>query len=355
MNHVECWLLSTRNSIEMCTLELFHFLRIQDQKKHLKKSLCTHLWSSSVQLNIFLIFCLSGDPIESIMFGFLRCRWSATKCYNLIQLYGGTILVSLESMAHSSFTLCCTGTADTELVLLLSLDHFLCTAVIGIAFHTFDHFASTTGKEIPQIIQVKQTPPMGREEQQQKKSKVGTSTVQLSFGIPGTINVKFILIVCNPGHSFRYCPLSKTQDWTFATMTNVRSTSHDSPTTAFQLNRNSASDPPSLRLSSGHCLPIHRWVAQQVRRVEVLLWRATNHFHPREGCWCGIDYMFSLCWVLVKSSDHWLCRFAWNVWRPFVHILLSHSFIGISLWLWRRDHEYVEVLVRKSFQLTIII
>lgn len=27
----------------------------------------THLWSSSVQLNIFLIFCLSGVPIESII------------------------------------------------------------------------------------------------------------------------------------------------------------------------------------------------------------------------------------------------------------------------------------------------
>lgn len=152
------------------------------------------------------------------MLRFLRCRWSATKCYNLIQLYGGTFLVFPKSMAHSFLWIsCCTGTAETELVLLLSLEghNFLCTAVIGIAFHTFDHFGSTarTGKEIPQIIQVKQTP-MGREEQQQKKSKVVTvctSTVQLSFGIPGAINVKFILIVCNPGHSFRYCPLSKTR------------------------------------------------------------------------------------------------------------------------------------------------
>lgn len=35
----------------------------------------THLWSSSVQLNIFLIFCLSGDPIESIILSFWWCWW----------------------------------------------------------------------------------------------------------------------------------------------------------------------------------------------------------------------------------------------------------------------------------------
>ena len=40
----------------------------------------THLWSSSVQLNIFLIFCLSGDPIESIiMLLVLWRRWLTKK------------------------------------------------------------------------------------------------------------------------------------------------------------------------------------------------------------------------------------------------------------------------------------